>query len=86
MNDTSATVAALVAIRHRAMDPVDRLQVAASLFETGRAIVESSLPTDLSRTERRLRLARRLYGGELPERALLAFATFPSPAADHSLD
>ena len=86
MNDTSVAVAALVAIRHRAMAPVDRFQVAASLFETGRAIVESSLPPDLSRTERRLRHARRLYGGELPERALLAFATFRSPSAEHSLD
>jgi hypothetical protein len=44
------------------------------MFETARKIVESSLPPDMSRKERRLAWARRLYEGELPERALLAFA------------
>ena len=39
-----------------------------------RLLVESSLPTNLTRGERRLAFARRLYDGELPEAALVAFA------------
>ena len=81
MNDTATTVAALVALRHRAMTPSERFRVAASLFETGRAIVEASLPPGLTRFERRLQLARRLYGQDLPEAALAAFAAFdPEPS------
>lgn len=44
------------------------------MFETARAIVESSIPAGLSRRDRRLALARRFYQGELPEAALVAFA------------
>jgi len=39
-----------------------------------RAIIGSSLPLDLTRRERRLAFAKRLYAGELPDAALLAFA------------
>jgi hypothetical protein len=56
------------------MSPAERWRVAASLFETARAIVESSLPSSLSRAERRLAVMRRIYGDELPEAALLAHA------------
>ena len=80
MNDTSLAVAAIDAARHRQMTPLQRLEAAASLFETGRAIVESSLPDHLTRTERRLQLARRLYGDELPDAALAAFAAFDPSA------
>ena len=79
MTDTSLEVGALVARHHREMSPLERWQVAASLFETARAIVESSLPPALSRSERRLAWARRVYGAELPEKALAAFAAFPDP-------
>jgi hypothetical protein len=76
MNDTSAVVAMLVADRHRAMTADERWQVASSLFDTARAIVESSLPSDLTGPQRRAALARRLYGNELPEAAIAAFAAF----------
>lgn len=33
------------------------------MFETARALVESSLPADLTRRDRRLAFARRLYAG-----------------------
>lgn len=72
--DTVPAVAQIVAARYRAMSPDARLEAAASLFETARAIVESSLPADLSRTERRMAWARRVYGTEIPEAALRAFA------------
>jgi len=76
MNDTSPKVAALVAERHRQMTPLERLQIASKMFDTARAIVESSLPPHLSRRERRLALLSRLYGDELPQAAYLAFAEY----------
>lgn len=77
MNDTSPRIAALVAERHRQMTSDERIRIASSMFDTARAIVESSLPSHLSRRERRLALAKRLYGDELPEAALVAFAEWP---------
>lgn len=64
----------MVAERHRQMTPEERMRIASSMFDTARAIVESSLPPNLSRRERRLAYARRMYGTELPEAALIAFA------------
>jgi hypothetical protein len=64
----------IVTERYRQMSPDQRMRIASSMFETARKIVESSLPPDMSRKERRLAWARRLYEGELPEKALLAFA------------
>jgi hypothetical protein len=77
MNDTSSKVAAMVAERHRQMTSDERMSIASAMFDTARAIVESSLPATLTRRERRLALARRLYGLELPEAALMAFADWP---------
>jgi hypothetical protein len=54
------------------MTPDRRMRIASSMFETARAIIESS--PSLTRRERRLAFARRLYAGELPDAALLAFA------------
>jgi hypothetical protein len=76
MNDTCAAVAELVAERHRSMTPAERLVATSSLFETARAIVESSLPGGLTVEERRLAIVRRLYQNELPEAALLAHAKY----------
>lgn len=74
MNDTSPEMERIVTERYRQMSPDERIRIAASMFETARKIVESSLPTEMGRKERRLAWARRLYEGELPEKALLAFA------------
>jgi hypothetical protein len=74
MKDTEAGVQRMVDERYRRMSPVQRMRVAASMFETARALVEASLSPNLSRRERRLALVRRLYAGELPEKALAAFA------------
>jgi hypothetical protein len=76
MNDTSDALAQLVADHHRDMTPESRLHVAASLYETARMIVDSSLPQDLTWGERRLAIARRFYGDELPEAALIAHACY----------
>ncbi len=77
MSDTSRKMEHIVTERYRQMSPHQRMQIASSMFETARAIVESSLPPDLSRRERRLAFARRMYGDELPESALQAYADWP---------
>ena len=74
MNDTSPEMERIVTERYRRMSPDERMRIASSMFETARKIVESSLPPGMGRKERRLAWARRLYEGELPEKALLAFA------------
>lgn len=82
MSDTSPAIEALVRERYKRMTPDERVRIAASMFETARAIVLSSLPPGLSRRERRLALARRLYAGELPEAALIAYAEWPPGPGD----
>jgi hypothetical protein len=77
MNDTSPEIEAMIRERYRQMTPDERVRIAASMFETARAIVLSSLPPNLSRREQRLALARRFYGGELPDAALIAYAEWP---------
>jgi hypothetical protein len=67
----------MVAERHRRMTADERMRIVSSMFDTARAIVESSLSPDLSRRERRLAYAKRMYGDELPEAALIAFADWP---------
>jgi hypothetical protein len=74
MSDTSREMERLVTERYRRMTPDQRMRIASSMFETARAIVESSLPSNLTGRDRRLAFARRLYAGEMPEAALLAFA------------
>jgi hypothetical protein len=74
MNDTSPEMERMVTERYRRMTPYERMKIASSMFETARKIVESSLPPNMTRKERRLAFARRLYEGELPEAALMAFA------------
>jgi hypothetical protein len=74
VNDTSPEMEKIVSERYRQMSADQRIRIASSMFETARKIVESSLPADMSRKERRLAWARRLYEGELPEKALVAFA------------
>ena len=77
MNDTSPSIDRMVTERYRRMSPDERMKIASSMFETARKIVESSLPASLTRTERRLAFARRLYAGELPDAALRAYAEWP---------
>jgi hypothetical protein len=78
MNDTSAAVSKIVEAHHRYMTPGERWLAASSLFESARSIVESSLPSGLTIEERRLAVARRLYGSELPDVALIAHAKYVS--------
>lgn len=81
MSDTSPKIEAMVKEYYKQMTPDERVRIAASMFDTARAIVLSSLPPDLSRRDRRLALARRLYSDELPEAALIAHAEWPETQA-----
>ena len=74
MNDTSPEFEAMVKERYRRMTPDERVRIAASMHDTARAIVLSSLPEGLSRRDRRLAFIKRFYAGELPEAALIAYA------------
>ena len=77
MIDTSPKIEAMVNERYRQMTSDERVRIAASMFDTARAIVISSLAPNLNRRARRLALARRFYAGELPEAALIAYAEWP---------
>jgi hypothetical protein len=83
MNDTDASVARIVADRHRAMTPGERCAAASSLFDVARSFVEASLPDSLTEGERRLAVARRFYGTELPEAALSAYARHETHVGKH---
>lgn len=74
MSDTSPEFQKMVDDRYRAMSADERVRLCSQMYDTARQIVESSLPPGLTREERRLAIARRFYAGELPEKALLAYA------------
>lgn len=74
MKDTSPEFEAMVNERYRRMTSDERVRIAASMYDTARAIVLSSLPSGLNRREKRLAFAKRFYEGELPEAALIAYA------------
>lgn len=80
MNDTPPEFEAMVNERYRRMSPDERVRIAASMYDTARAIVLSSLPKGLSRREKRLAFARRFYEGELPEAAFIAYAEWEGAA------
>ena len=77
MNDTSPEIDRLIEERYQRMTPYERMKIASSMFETARAIVEASIPMTLSYRERRLAFVRRMYGDELSEAAMQAYADWP---------
>lgn len=79
VSDTPLGFEVMLSERYRRMTPAERVTIAASMFDSARAIVESSLPANLSERERRLAVARRFYGNELPEAALVAHADWKGP-------
>ena len=84
MNDTSAGFERIVRARYAAMSSLERVEIVGSLRRAAIAIIESSLPKGLSAEQRRYAVAKRLYGDDVSEQALLAHARFapthqPSP-------
>ncbi|MHB8478218.1 MAG: hypothetical protein ACYDBZ_18260 [Steroidobacteraceae bacterium] len=76
MNDTSAAISKAIGDRYQLMTPEERWLAASSLYETARKIVEFSLPSGLTKEQRRLAVVRRLYQNELPDVALIAHARY----------
>lgn len=81
ITDTTPDIERMVAARHAAMTSLERFEIACSMRLTAIAIIESSLPPDLTRAERRYAIAKRMYGDELPEAALIAHANWQEPSA-----
>jgi hypothetical protein len=71
-NDTSPEMDKMVAERYKLMTPDRRMRIASSMFETARAIIESSLPLNLTRRERRLAVATLLDAGLQSNRGIVA--------------
>jgi len=74
MNDTSTKFATLVERHHARLSALQRMQIAAGMYDTARRIAWSAVPAGLSEQEHRLHYIRRMYGDELPEAAYQAFA------------
>ena len=61
MNDTAPEVSAYVHQRYSAMSPEERFLIGIRMFNTARALVEASISSDLSESERRREICRRIY-------------------------
>lgn len=75
MNDTSPEIARMVRERYARMEPVQRLLIGVSMFETARAIAQASFPADLSSEQLRRALCERFY----PELAESVYGVDHSP-------
>lgn len=67
MTDTSPEVAQIVREKLMSRSAEERFLMGIEMFEVARAIVDASLPSELSAAERRQRRFQRLYGIELPQ-------------------
>lgn len=61
MNDTAPEVSDYLRKRYAAMSPEQRFLIGIRMFDTARALVEASIPGDLSDYERRREICRRFY-------------------------
>jgi hypothetical protein len=68
MTDTAKEIKQLVRERIMARSPAERFLMGSQMFDSALVMVKASLPTNLSRSEYRRQLFKRLYGLELPAR------------------
>jgi hypothetical protein len=68
MTDTAKDIKQLARERIMARSPAERFLMGSQMFDSALVMVEASLPTNLSRSEYRKQLFKRLYGLELPAR------------------
>ena len=61
MNDTAPEVSDYLHERYSAMSPGERFLIGIRMFDTARALVEASISSDLSDSERRREICRRFY-------------------------
>jgi len=66
MRDTPPEIERRVRDEIMKRSPEERFVMGAEMFEAARAMIAASLPRDLSETERKRQLFRRIYGAELP--------------------
>jgi hypothetical protein len=66
MTDTTEEIKQLVRERIMARSSAERFVIGAEMFDSAVAILKASLPANLSSTEYRRQLFKRLYGLELP--------------------
>ncbi len=61
MNDTAPEVSEYLRKRYAAMSAEERFLIGIRMFDTARALVEASIPSGLSESERRKEICRRFY-------------------------
>lgn len=66
MTDTSPEIAEMVRARLMARSGAERFRMGVQTFDAARRMVLASLPADLSETERKRLLFKRVYGETLP--------------------
>jgi len=64
MQDTSPEFQRFVDAQYRRLTPGERVRLCTEMFDFAVALIESSLPRDLSESERRRRITERLYGSD----------------------
>ena len=66
MTDTPPEIAEMVRKRLMALSGAERFRMGSQSFDAARRMVLASLPPDLTETERKRLLFRRIYGQDLP--------------------
>ncbi len=61
MRDTAPEVSAYLRKRYSAMSAEERFLIGIKMFDTARALVDASIPSGLSESERRREVCRRFY-------------------------
>lgn len=69
MQDTTLEFQRRVAESYARLAPEERVRICTEMFDTARALAESSIPGDIAPAERRYLICERFYG-ELAARAL----------------
>ena len=68
MTDTPPEISEMVRARLMALSGAERFRMGVQMFDAARRMVLASLPADLTETERKRQLFKRLYGEALPTR------------------
>jgi hypothetical protein len=66
MTDTAKEIKQFVRKRIMARSPAERFLMGSQMFDSALVMVKASLPTNLSKSEYKRQLFKRLYGLELP--------------------
>jgi len=74
MRDTTPEFRQFVDAQYRRLSPDERVRLCTEMFDAARALVESSLPPDLTAFERKRAITERFYGSEFADRV------FPAPS------